>query len=379
MKNRRSQGSVRTYIIIAVVLAIITYIEYSLVEYNVPLGSSAIYFWLFTLSIVKFLLVIMFFMHLKGDPSMFSGVFGSGMVLAMGTVGALLLIFSALNATSVARADSDTEVSHSASQAHHGEIVTEDQRSLAERLRRPPPKDSSVNLRRQAGIADARGNPIANYDPAPMAARNDQGYTPRLSERIGEVTQDAHQGVARYVEVAPPSSSAPAPTITIPAPVAAAPAAPAPAAPATPMAAAPATPAVADFDWQALGASTYSANCASCHQGNGAGIPGAFPALAGHIPTVFNADGGHDYLINVLLYGLMGAIEANGMNYNGVMPAWAHLSDEQVAAVLNHIIHAWDNDALLARDHVFTPAEIAAERNQGLNGQQVHNLRDALF
>ena len=41
-------------------------------------------------------------------------------------------------------------------------------------------------------------------------------------------------------------------------------------------AAAPAPPAVAE-----LGARIYSGNCVPCHQESGAGIPGAYPSLAG--------------------------------------------------------------------------------------------------
>ena len=67
-----------------------------------------------------------------------------------------------------------------------------------------------------------------------------------------------------------------------------------------------ATP-VADFDFdEELGESTYSANCVACHQPNGEGIAGAFPPLAGHIPELYNAEGGREYIINTVLYGLQG-------------------------------------------------------------------------
>ena len=33
-------------------------------------------------------------------------------------------------------------------------------------------------------------------------------------------------------------------------------------------------------EWEVLGGQTYSSMCSSCHQGNGLGVPAAFPPLA---------------------------------------------------------------------------------------------------
>ena len=134
-----------------------------------------------------------------------------------------------------------------------------------------------------------------------------------------------------------------------------------------------------DADWQAIGAETYAANCAACHQAEGQGIPAAFPPLAGHAPLLVAAEGGREYLIKVLLYGLQGEITVLEATYNGVMPPWPQLSDEQVAAVINHTLHAWGNDALLPEG--FEPVsaeEVAAQRELGLSPAQVHELRAAL-
>src|SRR5690606_16255839 len=94
--------------------------------------------------------------------------------------------------------------------------------------------------------------------------------------------------------------------------------------------------ATADWD-RALGTQVYNANCVGCHQAAGQGIPGAFPPLAGHAADVYAA-GGQEYLPRVLLFGLTGAIQVEGMTYNGFMPAWAQLSDDEIANVLNHVI-----------------------------------------
>lgn len=128
---------------------------------------------------------------------------------------------------------------------------------------------------------------------------------------------------------------------------------------------------------QADGAQVYAA-CSGCHQAEGQGLAGAFPPLAGHAPELYRAD--REYLVRVLLYGLAGPIQVEGQTYAGVMPAWAdQLSDEQIAAVLNHIVTAWGNEEALPED--FSPyaaGDVAALRGEGLEPADVHALREEL-
>ncbi|MDZ7703784.1 MAG: cytochrome c [Trueperaceae bacterium] len=138
-----------------------------------------------------------------------------------------------------------------------------------------------------------------------------------------------------------------------------------------------AEPVSLDYD-EELGQSTYQSNCLSCHQANGQGITGAFPPLVEHVPNLYNAEGGRDYLINLQLYGLQGQIDVLGSSYNGVMPAWQQLSDEQIAAVLNHISLTWGNAEQLEGFTVYTADEIAPLRGQGLSPADVYELRQAL-
>jgi mono/diheme cytochrome c family protein len=50
-------------------------------------------------------------------------------------------------------------------------------------------------------------------------------------------------------------------------------------------------------------------------------------------------------LVRIVLHGLKGPVTVAGSTYNGEMPAWARLSDEQIAAVLTFIRGSWTNDA----------------------------------
>ena len=128
---------------------------------------------------------------------------------------------------------------------------------------------------------------------------------------------------------------------------------------------------------QADGAKLY-AQCAACHQQNGQGIPGAFPPLAGHVAEILAKQGGREYLLRVLLWGLQCQIEVKGMNYNGVMPGFAQLKDEEIAAILNHIATAWGDDKKVKGFKPFTPAEVKALRDKKLTAQQVLEDRKKL-
>jgi cytochrome c oxidase subunit 4 len=84
----------RTYVLIAVILAILTaaevavfYIEV-LHSYLVPI--------LLVLTSGKFSLVVLFFMHLKFDSRIFSGVFVAPLALAGGVIIALIILFRVL-------------------------------------------------------------------------------------------------------------------------------------------------------------------------------------------------------------------------------------------------------------------------------------------
>jgi mono/diheme cytochrome c family protein len=139
---------------------------------------------------------------------------------------------------------------------------------------------------------------------------------------------------------------------------------------------APAETAEGVFDWEATGEQAYNGNCAACHQAEGQGVPGAFPTLAGHAAELYDAS--RNYPINVLLYGLVGEIVVEGQTYNGQMPAFGTLADEDIAAILNHTMTAWGNEAELQDFEPYVPGDVAAERGANLSSQDVYALRQAL-
>ena len=115
----------------------------------------------------------------------------------------------------------------------------------------------------------------------------------------------------------------------------------------------------APVEWdEALGESTFMASCAACHQATGQGIVGAFPPLVGN--AVVGADDPAEHIATVL-YGKPGGGVIDGVTYTSPMPPFAaQLSDEQIAAVINHERTSWGNSATLV-----TPGAVAAARKAG--------------
>lgn len=90
----------------------------------------------------------------------------------------------------------------------------------------------------------------------------------------------------------------------------------------------------------AQGKTLYEANCASCHQINGQGLPGTFPPIAGaEVPN-----GSPEEHIKIVLDGQTGPTTVKGVKYNGAMPAWkATLDAQQIAAVVTYERTAFGN------------------------------------
>lgn len=136
---------------------------------------------------------------------------------------------------------------------------------------------------------------------------------------------------------------------------------------------------IAEADTEA-GAAVFTSHCLACHQANGQGIPSAFPPLAEHLPELLSADGGRDYVVNTVLWGLTGAININGVSYNSLMQSWAPvLDDQQIADVLNYSATEWGNADLLPEGfEAFTAEEVATLRTTEMDSSEVHAERETL-
>ena len=90
-EEEHAHPGAKTYTIIGVILAIITvaevyfYTQEAVRRFLVPL--------LLVLSASKFVLVVGFYMHLRFDHRLFTGVFGFGLLVAASIITALLFLF----------------------------------------------------------------------------------------------------------------------------------------------------------------------------------------------------------------------------------------------------------------------------------------------
>lgn len=84
------------YVLIGTVLTVITAAEVAV--FYIPALRSVLVPILLVLSGVKFALVVMFYMHLRYDSWIFSGVFVAPLTLAVFVVVALILLFHVLPA-----------------------------------------------------------------------------------------------------------------------------------------------------------------------------------------------------------------------------------------------------------------------------------------
>ncbi len=85
------------------------------------------------------------------------------------------------------------------------------------------------------------------------------------------------------------------------------------------------------------GSGLFIQNCLMCHQSGAAGLPGQFPRLAGRIAAISSRPKGRAYLIDVLTYGMVGKITVDDQPIVGLMPPFAQLSNDDVAAVLSYV------------------------------------------
>lgn len=92
------------------------------------------------------------------------------------------------------------------------------------------------------------------------------------------------------------------------------------------------------------GEEVYKANCAACHQANGQGIPGTFPALVGSELTTGSAEGHIDIVLN-------------GKSGTSMQAFGPQLNDADLAAVITYERKSWGNDA-----SVVQPSDVKAAR-----------------
>jgi mono/diheme cytochrome c family protein len=100
---------------------------------------------------------------------------------------------------------------------------------------------------------------------------------------------------------------------------------------------------VAELSPRDRGKKIFAANCQTCHQGNGLGVAGQYPPLAGSEFTT----GGSRRPAMIVLKGLQGPVTVKGQKFGAaVMQPWDKtLTDQKIADVLTYERSEWGNSA----------------------------------
>ncbi|NND33418.1 MAG: c-type cytochrome [Saprospiraceae bacterium] len=88
------------------------------------------------------------------------------------------------------------------------------------------------------------------------------------------------------------------------------------------------------------GAGLYNTYCGACHLADGQGDGTRYPSLHNSA----RVSGDNDTLINILLQGLQGQIIVHGQAFDGVMPSFDYLENEQIAQILTYLRQSFGNE-----------------------------------
>jgi mono/diheme cytochrome c family protein len=115
-------------------------------------------------------------------------------------------------------------------------------------------------------------------------------------------------------------------------------------------------------------------NCITCHQPNGAGLPGSgFPPLSKSEWVTGNPD----RLIKLVLKGLIGPLELNGVKYTGDVPMTPYgglMNDRQIAGILTFVRNNFGNSA-----SVIKPEDVKRVRQEVKEKKDLYNVSDLLL
>jgi mono/diheme cytochrome c family protein len=120
------------------------------------------------------------------------------------------------------------------------------------------------------------------------------------------------------------------------------------------------------------GAKVFNTACVACHQGNGQGLAGQFPPLAGSEWVLAE---GPNRIIRIVLNGVAGPLNVKGADFNNAMPPWKEsFNDAQIAAVITYIRSEWGNKAgPVTADQVKKWRDKDGSRGEPMNAAELQN------
>lgn len=123
-------------------------------------------------------------------------------------------------------------------------------------------------------------------------------------------------------------------------------------------------PGAVAWAWEDLGAEVYAGQCRTCH----ADLP--------HLPELVGREEGRTYLVDLMVFGFRGEARIEGDRVALDHVRFDDLSNEEIAAVLNHALTAWGNEAKLPDDvTLYTPDDVETARDRDLAPEDVAEER----
>jgi len=123
------------------------------------------------------------------------------------------------------------------------------------------------------------------------------------------------------------------------------------------------------------GSRIFAENCTSCHRKDAKGIEETFPPLAENADLFLSKD----FPAVVLLNGMSGTIIVKGASYEGDMPPFTHLSDGEIAALVNFLRGNFGNGANRNGVPDLSAAEVGILRTRRQSPEQVLSYRKSLI
>ena len=127
------------------------------------------------------------------------------------------------------------------------------------------------------------------------------------------------------------------------------------------------------------GEKIFALRCASCHQGNGLGIPGQYPPLDGSKWATSDPA----LISYIILNGLKGEIVVKGEVYGtsaAVNMAAVPISDREIANVTTYVRQAWGNKSTeISADEVAQFRQDTRAKQEQWTGDELVELFPAVF
>ncbi len=125
------------------------------------------------------------------------------------------------------------------------------------------------------------------------------------------------------------------------------------------------------------GRQLFAANCVVCHRIGGVGQTGLAPPLTSNPARYVESLEGRKQLIWTILFGMYGDITVNGRHYNFRMPAFAQLSDTDLAQVINYV--AFEIAQAPKSTGTIDAKDVAAERTHLPDSDLLRKHRSAVL